>query len=80
MKAGLNDFGQISPVSRGRMIMTKNNRNNKKRVFAKTSANNTANNTSFRNTANNSSIRKTSLQTSLEDLNAPKILKQDENL
>ena len=71
MKAGLSDFREISPVSRGRMIMTKNNRANKKRAYAKTSVNNTANNTPFRNA---------SLRTSLEDLNAPKILMKDENL
>ena len=68
MNAGVKDFRLSSPnpISRGRMIMTKNNRANKKPVVAKTSVNNTGNNTSFYNT---------SMRTSLEDLNAPKILK-----
>ena len=68
MKAGVSDLrlSNPNPIARGRMIMTKNNRANKKPSIAKTSFNNTANNTSFRNT---------SMRTSLEDLNAPKILK-----
>ena len=68
MKAGESEFrlSNPNPITSGRMIMTKNNRANKKPAISKTSFNNTANNTSFRNT---------SLRTSLEDLNAPKILK-----
>ena len=65
MKTGVINFRVSSPnpVSRGRIIMTKNNRANKKPVISKTSVYNTVKNTSLRNTS----------QTSLEDLNAPKI-------
>ena len=69
MKAGVSDFRLSNPnqISRGRMIMAKNTRANKKPVAAKTSI--------FNTPENNTSVRNTSMRTSLEDLNAPKILK-----